>query len=245
MATNAVPSIAKRSVPYLPFKTFLNSLDTFAQGIPPKLDRTVWKSQAGLVQGLIMNTYRFLGLVDDNDAPEPYLESMVKTPEKRPEELRFLIEAQYSDIIEAHDLTKMTQKMLEDEFEKYFSVTGTTKQKAITFFLKAAKFADMPLSPFLMHQIRNTAPRKKRAANRNRGPQETQEEQNGGGVFILEDPNASTHVVRLSSGGQMTLAITANPFKMSATDREFVFSLIDKLQEYEKANGTSDSEEEE
>ena len=242
MATQA-STIIRRSAPYLPFKTFLNSLDTFSHGIPPKLDRTVWKSQAGLVQGLIMNTYRFLGLVDDNDAPESYLENMIKQPEKRPEELRFLIEAQYHDIMGQNDLTKMTQKMLEEEFEKYFSVTGTTKQKAITFFLKAAKFADIALSPFLMNQIRSTSPRKKRATSKGRGPQETPEEQNGG-VFIVEDSNASTHSVALSSGGKMTLSITANPFKMSAKDREFVFGLIDRLQEYEKENSISESDDE-
>src|SRR5258708_37611366 len=106
MATSPATAMNKRSAPYLPFKTFLNSLDTFVHGIPPKLDRTVWKSQAGLVQGLIMNTYRFFGLADDNDAPGPYLEEMVKQPEKRPETLRFLVEAQYSDILDQHDLTK-------------------------------------------------------------------------------------------------------------------------------------------
>lgn len=226
----------KRLAPYLPFKTFLNSLDTFNHGIPPKLDRGVWKSQAGLVQGLIMNTYRFFGLVDDQDNSTHELEELVKKAETRPETLKTLILAQYGPIIDNHDLTKMTQKMLEDEFEKHFSLTGTTKQKAITFFLKAAKYADMALSPFLINQIRNTVP-KKRRNNRNRNVQDDDSlEQSGGGVFVIEDSNMSTHAIDLASGGKMTLAITANPFKLSATDREFVFAIIDKLQEYEKEN---------
>jgi hypothetical protein len=44
--------------PYLPFKTFLSSLEPFSQGIPPKIDRTLW-NQSGFVQGLIMNAYRW------------------------------------------------------------------------------------------------------------------------------------------------------------------------------------------
>ena len=59
----------RETAPYLPFKTFLNSLDTFSQGLPSILDRTIWRSQAGLTQGLIMNTYHFLGLVDEYDSP--------------------------------------------------------------------------------------------------------------------------------------------------------------------------------
>ena len=235
----------KRSAPYLPFKTFLNSLDTFTHGIPPKLDRTVWKSQAGLVQGLIMNTYRFFGLVDDQDYSTDWLELLVKKPEERSATMRDLILAQYAPIMDNHDLTKMTQKMLEDEFEKHFSATGTTKQKAITFFLKAAKYTDMALSPFLINQIRNTAPKKKKV-NKSRNVQEDEaQEQSSGGVFVIEDSNMSTHSIALASGGKMTLAITANPFKMSGRDREFVFGIIDKLQDYEKENSGAEDEQEE
>jgi hypothetical protein len=234
----------KRSAPYLPFKTLLNSLDTFIQGIPPKLDRTVWKSHAGLMQGLIMNAYRFLGLVDDQDYSTEWLEMLVKKPEERPTTMRTLILAQYEPILDNHDLTKMTQKMLEDEFEKHFSATGTTKQKAITFFLKAAKYGDMALSPFLINQIRNTAP-KKRKVNKSRHNQEDEAQEQGGGVFVIEDANMSTHSISLASGGKMTLSITANPFKMSGKDRDFVFGIIDKLQDYEKENGGAEDEQEE
>src|SRR5215831_6141036 len=69
LADNNKPEPKKKTAPYLPFKTFMNSLDTFSQGVPGTLDRTIWKSQAGLMQGLIMNTYRFFGLVDEFDAP--------------------------------------------------------------------------------------------------------------------------------------------------------------------------------
>jgi hypothetical protein len=236
----------KRVAPYLPFKTFLSSLDALSHGVPPKIDRTLWRSQSGVTQGLIMNAYRFFGLVDDNDNADDHLDRMARRPDQRAETLRFLIEAQYGEMLEGHDLTKMTLKMLEELFDKYFSVSGGTKQKAITFFLKAAKFSDMPLSPYLAAQLRAT--RKKRGT-RQRGSQD-----NGNGavevavatsVPSVSAPAASVHVVRLVSGGTLTISITANPFKMPQQDREFVFSLIDKLQQYENEHSSEKKEEEE
>jgi hypothetical protein len=104
----------------------------------------------------------------------------------------------------------------------------------------------MALSPFLIHQIRNTAPKKRKTTSKSRNTQEDDaQEQNGGGVFVIEDSNMSTHSIELASGGKMTLAITANPFKMSGKDREFVFGIIDKLQEYEKENAASEDEQDE
>jgi hypothetical protein len=220
----------KRVPPYLPFKTFLSSLDALSHGVPPKVDRMLWRSQSGVTQGLIMSAYRFLGLVEDDDSANEYLERMVKS-NTRNTEMRTTLEAQYEPILSTHDLTKMTLKMLEDEFEKNFSVSGGTKQKAITFFLKAAKFADMPLSPYLSSLLRAT--RKKRGP-RQRGQQENGVIEQVHAPFVpANTPEASTHGVRLISGGRLTVSITANPFKMSQEDRQFVFSIVDQLQKYE------------
>jgi hypothetical protein len=220
----------KRVPPYLPFKTFLSSLDALAHGVPPKIDRMLWRSQSGVTQGLIMNAYRFLGLVEEDDSANEYLERLVNA-NSRGQEMKATIEGQYDGILLKHDLTKMTLKMLEDEFEKNFAVTGGTKQKAITFFLKAAKFADMPLSPYLVSLLRAT--RKKRGS-RQRGQQENGiTEAPATSIPVHVHEAASTHRVRLISGGTLTVSITANPFKISQEDRQFVFSIVDQLQKYE------------
>ena len=222
---------AQRVPPYLPFKTFLSSLDALSHGVPPKIDRMLWRSQSGVTQGLIMNAYRFLGLVEDDDSANEWLERLV-SPNQRGKELKSLLEYQYEPILSKHDLTKMTLKMLEDEFEKSFSVSGGTKQKAITFFLKAAKFADMPLSPYLSSLLRAT--RKKRGPRQRVNGDSGIAEQVHAPFAPVHTPEASTHSVRLISGGRLTVSITANPFKMPQDDRQFVFAIVDQLQKYEE-----------
>jgi hypothetical protein len=235
----------KRIPPYLPFKTFISSLDVFAHGVPPRLDRSIWRNQAGLMQGLILNAYRFFGLVEEEhqDAASEYLTDMARDPGRRQTVLRDLLMAQYWELLEENDLTKISMKMLEEAFEKYYAVSGATKEKAISFFLKAAQFADMPLSPFLMTKLRNVGARKKRGSK----PRPEDESAPSETPRIFESPVAaaeSVHSVELQSGGTLTVSITANPFKMPAEDRAFVFGLIDRLQEYEAQHGNEVEEEE-
>lgn len=242
MVESATVEARKKTAPYLPFKTFLNSLDVFTHGTPSILDRTIWKSQSNVMQGLIMNTYRFLGLVDEYDAPSEALEKMIAHHEQRPAVLRGLMEATYGQEF-GWDFSSATPKLLEGMFEDSYAVTGATKQKAITFFLKACRFASITLSPFLMNQIRNTPNRKKRAKTRDAAyvpPKETPG--TNGGSTAGAGVSDNSHVIQLVSGGTVTVIITANPFKTSPEDREFVFGLIDQLQKYE-ATHPSDSDE--
>jgi hypothetical protein len=245
MASDQKVEARKKTAPYLPFRTFLSSLDTFSQGLPGVLDRTIWRSQAGVTQGLIMNAYRFLGLVDEYDVPTDALEAMVRQTEQRPAVLRGLIEATYGHEF-GNDFSTTTPKLLEDQFVESYAVTGATKQKAITFFLKAARFANITLSPFLLNQIRNTAARKRRAKGKESGPAQGRE--NGSidkPVVPTGSATATTHKIDLFSGGTLTVTITANPFKMPQEDRDFVFALIDQLQKYEREHPSDDAENDE
>jgi hypothetical protein len=219
--------INKPIPPYLPFKTFLSSVEALSQGVPPKIDRTLWRNQSGINQGLIMAAYRFLGLVKEGDTATTELASMAGNPAVNgPKVMKEIVNFQYTAIVR-HDLTKMTMKMLDDAFEETFQVSGATKQKAITFFLKAAKFADLPLSPYLLTQLRNTS-KKLRRSRQQMEEQDSENKlpQNG------QPAPASTHSVQLASGGRLTISISANPFTMPPEDRNFFFSLVDMLQKY-------------
>jgi len=174
---NESQSEVRPTPPYLPYKTVINSLEVFeTHGLPPQIDRGIWKTQPGGTQGLILAAYKFLGLVQDSGVPTALLGALVKDKVGRPAQVEKLLRAAYPEILEKHDLSKMTAKMLDDEFEKAYSVQGETKRKGITFFLQAAKGASIPLSGFLESQVRVVRRPKKNGAKKDpsRGGSEEQ-----------------------------------------------------------------------
>jgi hypothetical protein len=242
MSAQAVtPDIGSKSTPaaYVSFKTFLSVIDALGQGVPKRIDRTMWRNQSGVIQSQIMMSLRFFNLVDEEDKPTPVLHRLVDAPtEKRQEQIGALLRYAYHDIIE-HDLTKMTPKMLDEMMENYH-VNGDTKRKAVSFFLQAARFADLPMHPLLSGVIRNSSPRPKR---KKKGTYIG--DLNGRAEIQLPtQAQGNSKIVRMASGGTVTLSISADPFTLSAEDREFVFALVDKLQEYEQKNPDENSEEE-
>ncbi|HEV2498120.1 MAG TPA: hypothetical protein VGY31_00895 [Terriglobia bacterium] len=216
--------------PYLPLKTFFTGLDALREGVPKKIDRGIWRTQSGAGQAQIMITLRFFGLVDDSDNPNPLLEKIAKADEsERKKLLKPLVEQHYKSII-AHDLTKMTPKMLDDEIGAAFGLNGDTRRKAITFLLQMAKYLEMPLSPFLSDQTRATPSRRKPRtprANKITSPAPGSE----GQPFVAPSGGSSTQV-ELHGGGTITMIVTADVWKMPPDDRAFVLELVDKIQGY-------------
>jgi Family of unknown function (DUF5343) len=229
---------AKKSIPaaYLPFKTFIASIEALEHGLPKKLDRTVWRSQSGIVQGQIMMALRFFSLIDDEDQPTKLLHDLVDKPSLRPQIIGNLVQNAYSSIL-AHDLTKMTPKMLEDAMNSY-AVQGDTRRKAIAFFLRAVKYAELPMHPLLSAQTRNST----NGFRKKRKPKETTGTE--GVVFSPPPPSDGSQVskaVTLPSGTTITLNIMAKWLDMTPEERAYVFGLVDQLQNVPK----SDDEEEE
>ena|ERR1700678_1504236 len=224
--------------PYLPFKTFLSSLEPFSQGIPPKIDRTLW-NQSGFVQGLIMNAYRYFHLVDVNSKPTPEFQQLVRSKDEERKALvkKYLLDIGYPEIVLMHDLATMTPRMLDELMDKY-NVSGETKKKATTFFLQAAKFADVPLSNFLAERIRNTGGAKRRKRGDGEVDARPQKPASAGMA------GGSSRSVALAEGGTIKLTISADVFTLGKEDREFVFGLIDQLQKYESEHPSGDGDEE-
>jgi hypothetical protein len=187
--------------PYVPYKTFINSLDVFeAHGLPPQIDRGIWKTQPGGIQGLLLASYKFLGLVNDSGVPKERLASLVKDKAHRPQQIEALLKEAYPEILGKHELAKMTTKMLEDEFESAYSVVGDTKRKGITFFLQAAKGAQMPLSGFLESQVRVVRRARKNGAKKDSGSErhaETPQPDQLDTTRVMPIPLGPSRIVRL------------------------------------------------
>ncbi len=205
-------------VPYVPFKTFLTSIELFERGVPNQLDRSVWPSYSGAIQGQLLGAYRFFGLMDENQAPAAALRDMAASGERRPALLRALLERHYRQLI-ALDLTRTSPRQLDEAMRKY-GLSGATHKKAISFFLQAAQYAGLPISPLLKARTRGAS-----SSGHRRAPAPA-----ASAPGTAE--TAVTRTVRLKSGGALTLTASLDVFALSPEDRAFVFDLVDRIQRY-------------
>ena len=228
----------KLNPPSLPYKTLISSLENLGQGIPPQLDRTIWKNQPGTVQSLILSAYKFLGLMTESNQPTDLLRTLVEHRMAPTPILKRIIEDKYKPIL-AHNLSTMTITILSTRFEETFSIEGETKKKSMRFFLQACKANGFVMSKFLLDQTRASAGPRKRRAKR-----DVEESDDGGEDRedeIGDRPQGTQKVITLRSGGQLSMSLSVDLFALSMDDRTFVFKVIDDLQAYENATSKPES----
>lgn len=198
------------TAPYVPFRTFLTALETLERGCPNQLDRSVWPSYSGAIRGQLLAAFRFLGLMNETQAPTPELRDLLAQREERPALLRRLIEKRYAPL-RALDLAHASPHQLEEAMRSY-GLTGATHKKAVSFFLRAAQYAGTPLSALLRSKTRTAAPRRRKPS--------------------AAAETVTTRTVELRSGGRVTLTAAVDLFTLDPADREFVFELADRIQRY-------------
>jgi hypothetical protein len=171
----------------------------------------------------LLAAFRFLRLVDESGRPTTALKNLVQDKTSRKAALRKILESSYGKIV-GLGLTKISPRQFEDAMREY-GKTGETHKKVISFFLKAARYAELPLSPLLARRVRKLGP------GRRRSVEPSADVESGMASTSSTVPTSTT--VRLKSGGTLTLTLDANLLQMEPGDRQLVFGLIDKIQEYE------------
>ncbi len=134
--------------PYPPFKTFTNFLEGLEEKreqFPPRIDRSYLRGLSGVSQSQLLATLRAFELIDDEGRVTPALKELAISPEQRPRLIGELVHRYYPKAVEL-GRNNATQQMLEDEFAEY-GLTGSTRRKAVSFFLKASEWGEVPLSP--------------------------------------------------------------------------------------------------
>ncbi len=224
----------KRVVAYCPFKTFIASVEGLEHGIPNQIDKSLWPSFSGAIQSQLLTAFRFLGLIDGEDKPTKRLHDLVEKKDTRPQVLKEILGASYPELV-ALDLMKTTPNQFEEAIRGY-GMTGDTNIKAKSFFLRAAKYASLPVSPLLTKITRQSGPRRRKAAQ----PFVSIEPTSNGDPAHMPPTGSrnspgTTRTVELKSGGRLTISLSVDVFLISQEDREFVFGLIDKLNAYDRA----------
>lgn len=212
-----------RAPVYIPFKTFINALETLQQGMPRRLDRSVWPSFSGIVQSQTLGAFKFLELIDDNGEVQPILERLAGTKgDDRKAVLREIIDKQYAEAIRLGEKNASFQQLL-DLFRGY-GVQGGTLERAIRFFLDSCDYTGLKGSP-LWAKAKKTIRRPPRKSEGS--PKHERIERTGD-----KRTQPSVKAVQLRSGGTLSLSLSVDLMALSREDREWLFGLIDQLNAY-------------
>jgi len=210
--------------PYVPFRTFINSLDLLRQHkLPSEINRSIWMSMSGAMIGQLLACYRFLGLIDESGRPLPALVKLHSDPDTQSRQLNDVIQRAYPEILELR-LDICTSKQLDDAFDRY-GVTGATHRKAVSFFIQAAQYAEIPLSGYL---TKRRGRKRRTTAVRPRSDSAVVD------ATPIDAPPGTSRTIKLKSGGSLAISVVFDAFGISQYDRTFVFGIIDQLAKYDR-----------
>lgn len=199
--------------PYLPFKTFLNAIESWRVVLPNQIDRDVLGSYAGTMQSWVLSTLKFFNLTDQDGHPTESLKALTIASETERVPLLASMARRYYPFLFAtgFDLSRTTPNQLKEKFEAT-GAKGETVVKAISFFSGLAKAAGIPMSPFVT--VRTRGPRKSKSAK----PAKKDEQ---GGV-VLGTPT----VIHQQKSDMDFLVGILDPAVMEDAEQQAVWTLI-------------------
>lgn len=152
MAEKGTDARSKAIRPYGAYRTFENFLDSLRaqKVIPSRIDRGVMHTMSGGIQGHLIAALRYLEFVTANDQPTERPKMVTQAEgEGRKKLLAEMVRYTYPFLFENFDLSSVTPKHLEEQFEANTGATGSTLKKCVAFFTHLCRAADLPLSPLL------------------------------------------------------------------------------------------------
>lgn len=223
--------------PYgIPWRTFLNSLDHMKERpLPNRLDRSYLTWLPGLHQTYFMAAAKGFGLTDADNCPSELLHRLVREPEQRPALVRDLVQRFYSAPLQLVGRNATTATLM-DFWKETFGQDGETRRKAVTFFLHAARYAQVDLSPHWESGVRSSTRTNGTTRTRRKAvkPQETTGTAES--ARTERPPSGDSYAVELrSAAGRVELRVDVDLFKISRDDRAFVLQLVDALRDYDAA----------
>jgi Family of unknown function (DUF5343) len=181
--------------PYVSYANFKNMIGGFKEHVlPGRIDRSVLGNFSGIVGGQLLTALRFLGLIDASNHPQDSLRELVSaanTP-KWATELKRVLHAAYTPLYEL-DLKAASPSQFSEKFIKTYPGEGSTSRKSMTFFLTAAKDAQIEVSPYIMQNKKpRSGPTKKRSSKNSDGKPAGSSSAKDGENRRIPDPPAQT-----------------------------------------------------
>jgi Family of unknown function (DUF5343) len=224
--------------PYLSHKTFDNFINGLKTGVPARIDRSVMGSLSGTAQAHLLQTLRYLNLIDAEGVPTETLNQLAVAQDAEKQRiLREILSSAYKFVGDCNvDLERCTAKQLDEAFATTGAASETLR-KSLAFYLATAKQAGLKLSPHLKRarKPRGAGQKGRGAAASARGGASS----SAGEAAAQNTPQVTpqntgtTKTIQLKTGGSLTLSLAVNLLELKGKDREFVFKLVDELDAYE------------
>lgn len=137
---------AKFTPPYnIPWATFINTVERIAADPPTRVDRSYLGSQSGNLQTYLIAALRGFQLINEENRPTGVLD--FADPEARKKKVAELLHTFYPTAVPLGE-TNSTSGELNEAFATAFpQIAGTSRVKAIRFFLSAMNYAGLPTAP--------------------------------------------------------------------------------------------------
>ncbi|MBI2965973.1 MAG: DUF5343 domain-containing protein [Chloroflexi bacterium] len=145
---------ASRIPPYVPYRTFRNFLDILKEGIPARIDRSVWGERFSGSNGTqLMTALKVLGLIDEQGQPGADLERLVRFEgDARRDVWRAVLRRRYAPLFSL-DLQRATRAQFRDAF-RAFGTNDAVLARCERFFVQAAQDGGVELSPYILDRRR-------------------------------------------------------------------------------------------
>ena len=160
----------KLSPPYATFPSFINFLNKLRDSSVPG---SVFGNASGSISYSVIASLKYLKLIDDDGLPSSkFVELVNATDEDRKALLREVIEAGYPSLFGSNiNLGTISAGQFDDHIRKEFEVQGSTVDKIASFFIAAAKLAEIPISPHLASRkpVATSSSSRKSSRQRRRG----------------------------------------------------------------------------
>jgi hypothetical protein len=152
---NATPMSEKPknlSPPYATFPTFLNFINKLRDSqVPARIDPSVFGNASGSVSYSIIAALKALKLISAEGAPSAQFVAFIRAADdERKPMFQAILKSGYPTLWDGSiDLLSTTAGQFDEHIREEYDVKGSTVDKVATFFIQAAKYADLPISPHL------------------------------------------------------------------------------------------------
>jgi len=145
----------KQSAPYASFPTFINFFNKLQEtGIPSRIDPSVFGNASGSVSYSVIAALKSLKLILEDGSPtKTFTEFVNATEDDRKVLMRGILRTGYPSLFNGQiDLTTATAGQFDEHLREEYEAKGSTVDKAASFFIAAAGFADEPISAHLKNR---------------------------------------------------------------------------------------------